>query len=113
MRALFDTAEDGVVLRVHVQPGAGREAVVGTHGDALKVRVVAPPVSGRANDALLALLSKELGVPATDLQITSGAGGRLKRVKIAGLDGTELERRLARTLAAASGAAADKGKRRA
>ncbi len=111
VKALFDTASDGVVLRVHVQPGAGQQAVVGTHGNALKVRVVAPPASGRANQAVLALLSKELGVPASDLEITSGESARLKRVRLAGLEAPDMERRLSRLLAAPARTPADKVKR--
>jgi uncharacterized protein len=95
-KPLFDTADDGLVLRVHVQPGAGREAVVGIHGDALKVRVVAPPVSGRANTALLSLLARSLGVDGKALEITSGETARAKRVKVTGLEPEELEARLRR-----------------
>lgn len=94
MKSLYDTAKDGVVLRVHVQPGAGREAVVGTHGDALKIRVGAPPVSGRANEAVLALLARELGASRESLEITSGASARIKRVKFSGADPEEFDKRL-------------------
>jgi uncharacterized protein len=94
MKHLFDVADDGLVLRLRVQPGAGREAVVGTHGDALKVRVVAQPESGRANDAVLSLLGRILGVDRSALTITFGETGRRKRVKIAGMEAAELEKRL-------------------
>lgn len=99
MKQLFDVGKDGAVLRVHLQPGAGREAVVGIHGDALKVRVVAPPVSGRANDALPSLLARELGVQRDGLEITSGATARTKRVRITGIEADELEKRLERMVA--------------
>jgi uncharacterized protein len=94
LKTLFDTSKDGVVLRVRVQPGAGKEAIVGTHGDALKVQVVAPPESGRANAALLAMLAHNFGVDASSLEITFGANSRLKRVKIAGIDAKDFEKRL-------------------
>ena len=101
MKQLFDVGKDGVVLRVHLQPGAGRETVVGTHGDALKVRVVAPPVSGRANEALLGLLARELGVERPALEISSGATARTKRVRITGIEAEALEKRLERLVAEA------------
>lgn len=91
---LYDQAADGVVLRVHVQPGAGRSAVVGRHGDALKVRVAAPPIEGRANQAMLALLAEELGLAPDDVELVGGATSRSKRVRLAGLDGEEAEKRL-------------------
>jgi len=102
MKRLFDEAKDGLVLRVHVQPGAGREAVVGTFGDALKIQVAPPPVSGRANEAVLALLSRMLDVERSQLEVTSGAGARTKRVKITGLESDDLEKRL-RVLVSESG----------
>jgi hypothetical protein len=96
---LFDVAKDALVLRVHVQPGARREGVVGTYGDALKVRVRAPAVSGKANAAVLSLLARELRVLPGSLRIASGAAGRDKRVDVAGLTGPELRVRLAEALA--------------
>lgn len=91
---LYDDSPDGIVLRVHVQPGAGRSAVVGRHGDALKVRVAAPPVEGRANEATRALLSETLGVPETDVELTSGQSSRTKRFRLKGLDAEEADKRL-------------------
>jgi uncharacterized protein len=77
---------DAVVVAIHVQPRAGRTAVVGRHGDALKVRVAAPPVDDRANDATIALVAEILDVPAGDVQIASGNRSRLKRVRVNGID---------------------------
>jgi len=88
---LFHVEDDAVVVNVHVQPGAGRSAVVGRHGTALKVRVAAPPVGGRANDAAAALLAQALQVPARDVELASGPGSRLKRFRVRGLTGPEAE----------------------
>ena len=65
---LYDDSPEGVVLRVHVQPGAGRSAVVGRHGDALKVRVAAPPEGGRANEACRALVAETFGLAASAVE---------------------------------------------
>src|SRR5260370_39387770 len=67
---------------------------MGRHGDALKVKVGAPPEGGRANDAVLALLAEVLGVPATALTLVGGSASRSKRVRVTGLSGRLLERRL-------------------
>ena len=92
---LFDvTGDDSVVLRVHVQPGAGRTAVAGRHGDALKVRVAAPPQGGRANDACVTLLAESFGVAAASVSVTSGAGSRMKRFRVEGLEVAEFRRLL-------------------
>jgi uncharacterized protein (TIGR00251 family) len=71
-------------VHVHVQPRASRSEVVGTHGAALKVRLLAPPVDGAANEALVALLAEELGVPRRDVRIVHGATSRTKVVEIEG-----------------------------
>ncbi len=91
---LYDDSPEGIVLRIHVQPGAGRSAVVGRHGDALKVRVAAPPIEGRANEAARALLAEALGVSESDVELTSGQSSRTKRFRLNGLDAEEGEKRL-------------------
>jgi uncharacterized protein (TIGR00251 family) len=94
---------DGTVLAVHVQPGAGRTEVVGRHGDALKVRVAAPPTGGRANDAVVELVAKEFAVKKDDVRITSGASNRQKRVLLGGVDLKAAERVVDRLLAPTPG----------
>jgi uncharacterized protein len=95
---LVDAGKDGAVLRLHVQPGASSDGIAGVHGNALKVRVRAPATSGRANESVIALLAKELGVPAAALALTAGASSRDKRVRFSGLSAAELEKRLAGAL---------------
>lgn len=90
----LSTTKDGPVLRVHVQPGAAKSEIVGIHGDALRVRVAVPPVSGRANRAVLELLASKLEVPRAALELIAGPRGRTKRVRVSGLDASELEGRL-------------------
>lgn len=74
----------GVVLSVHIQPKASTTECVGIHGDAVKIRVAAPPVDGAANDELIRFLARRLSIPVSSVQIKSGAGGRHKRVVIKG-----------------------------
>jgi len=64
--------------------------VVGTHGDALKIRVDAPPIDGRANQALLTLLAERLGLPKSRLSILSGESARRKRVLVRGMPASSL-----------------------
>lgn len=92
------TEEEGgtALLAVHASPGAGRSAVVGRHGAALKVRVAAPPEDGRANDAIAGLLATELGLEAADVTLVSGAASRQKRYRLAAADLADLRRRLER-----------------
>src|SRR3954454_11784351 len=84
---LFEVSgPETVVLRLHVQPGAGRTAVVGRHGRALKVRIAAPPVDDRANRAVVELLAEVAGVAPNAVTLVSGATSRVKRVRLAGVD---------------------------
>ena len=72
-------------LRVRVTPRAGRDQVNGIHDDVLWVRLAALPVEGRANEALVRLLSRVLGVPPRDIRVVQGATARHKLVEIDGL----------------------------
>jgi uncharacterized protein (TIGR00251 family) len=91
-------SEGEVVLAVHVQPGAGRTEVVGRHGDALKLRVAAPPTGGRANTAVVDLVAKEFNLKAADVDVVSGASSRDKRLKLKGIDRKAAERVVDRLL---------------
>jgi uncharacterized protein (TIGR00251 family) len=82
------------VIRLHVQPGAGKTAVVGRHGDAVKVRVAAPPEGGRANDAVVALVAASFDVKLAAVTLLSGESSRAKRVQIEGIAEAEVERLL-------------------
>ncbi len=72
-------------LAVHVQPRAKASAVAGRHGDAVKIRLAAPPVDGAANEELVRFLAEALGVPRSAVRIARGHTGRRKTVVIEGL----------------------------
>jgi hypothetical protein len=78
-------------IAVVVSPGARTTELVGRHGDAWKVRVVAAPEKGRANAAVEELLGGLLGVPVA---VVAGASSRRKVVEVSGLDSAEADRRL-------------------
>jgi uncharacterized protein (TIGR00251 family) len=73
-----------VILTLHIQPGAKKTEVAGPHGDALKIRLAAPPVDGKANAALLAFVAAKVGVGRTAVELVSGQTSRAKRVRVAG-----------------------------
>ena len=81
-------------LRVHVTPGAREEGIVGWHGGSLRVKVRARPQKGRANQAVLGLLARRLGVAPANLSIVRGAASRDKLVQVDGLSEEELRARL-------------------
>jgi uncharacterized protein (TIGR00251 family) len=73
----------GFSLALHVQPGARRDAIVGTHGGRLKVAVRAVPDAGRANVAVCTLLARLLAVAERDVTLAAGAAARHKRIVVA------------------------------
>lgn len=77
-----DVCEDGLVLRLYVQPKASRDSIVGLHGDELKVAITAPPVDGQANAHLIKFLAKQFRVAKSQVIIEKGDSGRHKQVKI-------------------------------
>jgi uncharacterized protein (TIGR00251 family) len=86
---------DFVSLSVRVTPRASRDEVVGWSGDQLLVRLRAPPVEGRANDALVRLLARRLNVPLAAVELAAGATARAKVLRIHGLSESEIMERLA------------------
>ncbi|MBX3235743.1 MAG: YggU family protein [Nitrospiraceae bacterium] len=84
-----DTAQ-GVLLSVHVQPRASSTGCVGLHGDAVKIRVAAPPSDGAANDELRRFLAQRCRVPLGAVELVAGAGSRQKRLMIRGVTAEQL-----------------------
>lgn len=76
---------DSVILSLHIQPGAKQTGVAGPHGEALKIRLAAPPVDGKANAALLAFVAEKVGVGKTAVELVSGQTSRAKRVRVTGV----------------------------
>jgi uncharacterized protein (TIGR00251 family) len=75
----------GVRVTIRVQPRASKSEIAGLHGDALKVRLTAPPVDGAANEALIKFLAGTFGVPVRAITILTGASSRTKVVQMDGV----------------------------
>ena len=82
----YRVVADGITLTLHVQPGAKRSEIVGLHGDALKLKLAAPPVEGKANDALLRFIAEQFHVALRDVELKQGAQSRHKVVFIKNSD---------------------------
>ena len=76
---------DIYVLALYCQPGAKKTEVQGEHDVRLKIRLAAPPVEGKANDALILWLSKTLGLNRSAIELLAGDLSRLKRVRVIGI----------------------------
>lgn len=84
--------DNGVVFKVWVQPKSARNEIKDLKGDALRVRITAVPVEGRANKACIDFLAKELGVSKSQVEIIGGHKSRTKTVKVTGVTAGEIER---------------------
>lgn len=79
-------APDGsLTLTLHIQPGAKKTQCAGLHGDALKIRLAAPPVDGKANEALIRFLADTLGIPRSGVTLKSGHSARRKVIEVTGV----------------------------
>ncbi len=87
--------DGSVVITVHVQPRAAKNQVAGLHDGALKLRLTAPPVDGKANKAVIACLASLLGVSKSSLSLVSGHKSRRKQVLVQGVDQDTARRLLA------------------
>ena len=85
---------NGTIIQVRVVPRSSVERVDGLLGDALKVRLQAPPVEGKANKALIKFLSKQIGVSVSRMEILGGEAHRNKRVLISGVGQSVVETKL-------------------
>jgi len=80
--AYFEEKEGFLILNIRVVPRASRNEIAGVQGDALKVRIQAPPLDGKANAYLIKFLSKHWKIPRSNIEILSGETGRNKRLRI-------------------------------
>lgn len=81
----YRVAADGkITLTLHIQPGAKKSECAGRHGDALKIRLAAPPVDGKANAALTEFVAEYLGLPRAAVRLKSGQTSRRKILEITG-----------------------------
>lgn len=86
----IETASDHCILRLRIQPGARRTALLGVLGDQLKVAVQAPPVDGKANAALLRWIANTLRLKKQDVMLISGQTSRDKRVRLQKIKATDV-----------------------
>lgn len=85
---------DGTILKVHLTPKASKEGLAGLYGDALKVKVKAPPVDGKANKALVKFLAGRLDISSSRVEIIAGQTSRSKTVRISDIASEEVVKRL-------------------
>ena len=81
---------DGCTVSVRVQPGAKKSAVIGLHGGAVKIALSAPPVDGKANEALIAFVAEKVGLPRARVSLVSGAASRSKALRVTGRSADEV-----------------------
>ena len=87
MSEWFRLANDGcVTLTLHIQPGAKKTEFAGLHGDALKIRLAAPPVDGKANEALIKFVAEALKLPKSAVRLKSGQTSRRKVLEVTGAE---------------------------
>lgn len=86
---------NGITFAVKVQPRARKNAITGTIGEALKLSLTAPPVEGKANQAVINFLADFFDIPRSSVTIASGKTNRLKMVNIRGARLDHLQQRLA------------------
>ncbi len=91
---VFTKTEGGIKLALFVQPKASKNEIIGPHNGALKIKITAPPIDGKANTALVEFLANALDIPKRQIRILKGETGRNKSVEIFGLNLDEIRRRL-------------------
>jgi hypothetical protein len=96
---ILRSTDGGCILTVRVHPGAKRNAITGTHADALKISLTTPPTDGRANAALIAFLAERLDIPRLSIKLISAATSRAKTLRLIGITAAEAEARLLSDLA--------------
>jgi uncharacterized protein (TIGR00251 family) len=96
-KGFFTPTKDGIVLNLRVSPGARHTSIEGPYGVALKMRVAAPPVSGKANAEVERFLAVSLGVSRSDVAVIRGSSSRDKIVLVRGAQAATLQEILTRS----------------
>jgi uncharacterized protein len=97
MAYVRETLEE-TLISVFVQPGSSRNKVEGIIDGTVKIKVTAPPIEGKANDACLKLLAKEIGIPKSSLYIVAGERSKRKTIAVKGYSKDEVSKRLSRLI---------------
>jgi hypothetical protein len=85
-----------ILLKVHLQPKASRNEIVGPYRDGIKIKVTAPPIEGKANEALIRFLAKEFGISISSIKILKGLHSREKTLRISGTLDQELAKKISK-----------------
>ena len=91
---MFKESGGAVTFAVQVVPRASKNQIVGVVGEAIKIRLTAPPVEGKANAALIDFLAETLNVRRAQIEIVTGETSRHKRVRVRGVTAREIENKL-------------------
>jgi uncharacterized protein len=86
--------KEGIVIALHVQPGAKRTELIGTYGDALKIKLAAPPMDSKVNAELLRFMARKCGVAASDVTLAYGETSQDKGVNIMGMSAAQIFEKL-------------------
>ncbi len=89
---MIEETDQGLVLLVYIQPGASRNQISGQHDGALKLKIQAPPVDGKANENLIQFISEFTKVSKKNISLLSGEKSRHKKILLRGISRAELER---------------------
>lgn len=94
-KGFVTTTKEGTLLNLHVSPGAKRTSIEGPYGDdAIRLKVAAPPVDGKANAEVERFLSKLLGVTRSDVTVIQGSSSRDKTILVRGITQTQIHKAL-------------------
>ncbi len=85
MKKNKEKAKEYLIINIKVEPRSSRSGIVGPYGDAIKVKLTSPPVEGKANNELIEVLAKNLGIAKKNVEIISGKSSKNKIVKLFGI----------------------------
>jgi uncharacterized protein (TIGR00251 family) len=86
-------AKEQLIIKIKVEPRSASAGIVGSYGDAIKVKLTSPPVEGKANKELIEVLAKEFGITKRDVEIILGKSSKNKVVKLHGVSGMNYRNR--------------------